>query len=125
MRRGVDLDSTLAHYEEWVAPDVIGEPIPLMAERVKHWLAVGDVVDVFTARVHPSHGETDVALARGAVQEWFWKHFGASVTVTCMKHPEWADYWDDRAVQVIKNTGVRADGKVEAVCDGIGEFVCG
>ena len=32
---GVDLDGTLAMYDQWAGAGHIGEPIPLMVERVK------------------------------------------------------------------------------------------
>ena len=46
---GVDLDGTLAKYGIWDGS--IGEPIPLMVERVKIWIALGVEVKIFTARV--------------------------------------------------------------------------
>ena len=128
MRHGVDLDGTLAEYHGFVAPDSIGRPVPRMAERVRRWLDAGDVVDVFTARVHPSHGEEVVSTARSAIEAWFREHFGTGAAVTCEKHPKWDDYWDDKAVQVVENSGERADGLDEAAetpTDGMGAFLCG
>ena len=49
---GVDLDGTLAVYYDW---EIIGDPIPLMVERVQQWLKEGKHVKIFTARV--SHGD--------------------------------------------------------------------
>jgi len=48
---GVDLDGTLAYYDEWRGLYHIGEPIPAMVDRVKRWLAEGRDVRIFTARV--------------------------------------------------------------------------
>lgn len=35
---GVDLDGTLAVYKGWNGPEHIGEPIPIMIDRVKLWI---------------------------------------------------------------------------------------
>ena len=52
---GVDLDGTLAHYDEFRGDDYVGEPIEPMVERVKQWLDEGKDVRIFTARKpHPS-----------------------------------------------------------------------
>ncbi len=128
-KHGVDLDRTLATYDEWIAPDVIGKPIPLMVERVKRWLADGDRVDIFTARAHPSHSPEEVESATRAIKEWFENLFGVEPIVTSMKDPEWDDIWDDKTVQIIPNTGERADGIVDIELgegpDGMGEYLCG
>jgi len=47
---GVDLDQTLAFYDEWRGVDHIGEPIPNMLEMVKGLLESGETVKIFTAR---------------------------------------------------------------------------
>lgn len=123
---GVDLDSTLATYTEFKGNDVIGEPIERMVTRVRKWLANGDRVDIFTARVHPSHGPEEVEVGTRAVKKWFFDLFGVEPIVTCQKDPEWQDIWDDRTVQVIPNTGERADGVVDVELeepDGMGEFL--
>ena len=127
---GVDLDRTLATYDEWEGADVIGEPIPLMVERVKAWIANGDRVDIFTARVHPSHGPEQVEVATRAIKEWFSSLFGVEPIVTCQKDWQWEDYWDDTAVRVVANTGMVSDGKdvdepLVEQADGMGEYLCG
>ena len=124
---GVDLDRTLAFYDKWRGPDTIGEPIPLMVERVKKWLLAGDRVDIFTARVHPSNG-SDTIVSTKAIREWFFNIFGVKPIVTCQKDPIWDDVWDDLAIQVIPNTGRRADGVIdmdmESEADGMGAYIC-
>lgn len=105
---GVDLDGTLAIYTGWEGPTHIGEPVPLMLARVKQWLADGRDVRIFTARV----GTAD-AIEReqvvGALDAWCLQHFGTVLPVTCTKDYGMVELWDDRAVQVIQNTGLRAD----------------
>jgi hypothetical protein len=110
---GVDLDGTLAHYDGWKGPDHIGEPIPAMLERVKNWIAEGKEVRIFTARVY-SDGSTkrrmEVAWVRTAIEQWCAKHIGVVLLVTNEKDFGMIELWDDRAVQVQLNTGLRMDG---------------
>ncbi len=99
---GVDLDGTLAHYDGWKGETHIGEPIPLMVERVQRWLRIGYKVRILTARV--SHPDQAVA-AEEAIGAWCLKHLGTVLPVTCRKDYAMLELWDDRAVQVIANTG--------------------
>lgn len=108
---GVDLDGTLAVYDGFKGPDVIGEPIPRMVERVKEWLAQGQYVKIMTARVYRQHNadvfqtsQTDLAIL--AIQAWCEQHIGQRLEVTCIKDYQMIELWDDRAVQVIPNTGI-------------------
>lgn len=110
---GVDLDGTLAHYDTWRGSRHIGEPVPIMVERVKAWLDGGQNVKIFTARVSPQaialNGETlDSVLA--PINSWSLKHIGRILDVTHEKDMGMIQLWDDRCVQVIPNTGKRADG---------------
>lgn len=102
---GVDLDGTLAHYEEWRGISHIGEPIPLMAKRVRDWLGQGIEVRIFTARVSPQF--TDHNEARAHIQHWTRQHFGTTLAVTSVKDFQMVELWDDRAVRVETNTGRR------------------
>jgi hypothetical protein len=104
----VDLDGTLAHYDAiWKGPDHIGEPIPLMLNRVKDWLAMGQDVRIFTARVGPQKSEADIELARKAIEAWCFKHLGKVLSVTACKDYQMKELWDDRCVAVETNTGRR------------------
>jgi len=105
---GVDLDATLARYDGWVSHTHIGEPVMPMVERVRAWLAAGRDVRIFTARV--SHdGSHDHMMkaerARSAIQQWCKTHLGQVLPVTCEKDMAMVEFWDDKAVQVIPNTG--------------------
>lgn len=104
---GVDLDGTLAQYGGWKGADHIGEPIPAMLERVKGWLSEGVEVRIFTARVSI---DEDGSVER-AIQDWCEQHIGHRLAVTCRKDYAMVELWDDRAIQVIPNTGERVDGK--------------
>ena len=109
---GVDLDGTLAHYDRWKGETSIGEPVPAMLERVKAWLAEGIEVKIVTARVAPQD-ENDierVSVAFAAILAWCIEHVGQELDVTCFKDFGMIELWDDRAVQVEKNTGRRMDG---------------
>lgn len=130
---GVDLDGTLAHYDHWRGADHIGEPVPPMLARVKAWIDAGDDVQIFTARVFGAgmvvppvplievYGSVeamrctgmqidDAIVAAHYIQVWCQKHVGRVLPVTCMKDYGMIQLWDDRAVQVVPNTGVRVDG---------------
>jgi hypothetical protein len=107
---GVDLDGTLAHYDKFKGPDIIGDPIPKMLARVKRWLDAGKEVRIMTARVSPKTPDNDVA--RKAIEAWLEEHLpGYDVAVTHEKDYLMEELWDDRAVQVVPNTGERVDGK--------------
>jgi hypothetical protein len=126
---GVDLDGTLAtYYDGEYEPGKIGDSIPLMFERVRAWLAAGERVDVFTARVHPSHGPEEVDESMTAIKEWFKENFGVDPIVTCQKDPKWEDHWDDKAVRVVRDKGfisdqTEVDEPLVEDADGIGEFL--
>lgn len=109
---GVDLDGTLARYDGWKGPAHIGEPIPGMLERVKAWRLEGRDVRIFTARVGPQPAGEDL-LARAAIEAWCLHHLGEALPVTATKDFAMLELWDDRAIQVVPNTGVRVDRKDE------------
>lgn len=107
---GVDLDGTLAEYDGWKGIDHIGEPIPLMVNRVKEWLTQGKEVRIVTARVAHTVPLEDAVLSLNAIHVWCFKHLHRVLKVTCSKDFEMIELWDDRCVQVEKNTGRRLDG---------------
>lgn len=94
---GVDLDGTLAHYDGW-GDGSIGEPIPLMMDRVIEWLKHDKTVKIFTARASDPH-QVDL------VKIWLQKHGLPNLEVTNVKDCAMIELWDDRAIQVIPNTG--------------------
>jgi len=108
---GVDLDCTLAEYNDWEGPEHIGAPIMPMVNRVKRWIADGQEVRVFTARAFPSM-TADSSIR--AINTWCRKHIGTELAVTYMKDYNMIELWDDRAVQLIPNTGERVDGMDDA-----------
>jgi hypothetical protein len=109
--KGVDLDGTIAEYNRgdyakfgW---NYIGPPIEKMVTRVKKWLAEGTEVRIMTARVCGDFADPEV---KKAIQDWCLKHIGTILPVTNKKDYDMIELWDDRAIQIISNTGLRADG---------------
>ena len=120
---GVDLDGTLARYDGWKGPEHVGEPVGPMLERVKGWLAEGREVRIFTARCWPFNPQAtggdlrivedgataqrsrDASVAIMAIRAWCRQHLGRELPVTCVKDYNMVELWDDRAVQVLVNTG--------------------
>lgn len=104
----VDLDGTLAKYDGFQGIDHIGEPIPMMVDRVKRWLSEGRTVKIFTARAAPGPS-TETEFERRQVveqiQDWCEGYIGVRLDVTATKDFGMSELWDDRAVQVQENTG--------------------
>src|SRR5580765_1250923 len=116
----VDLDGTLAEYAGWTGdPYVIGKPIPKMVDRIKQWIREGKQVRIFTARVSPEpwrHSDNEalqlyLETVTLCIQRWCSKNIGVELPITYKKDASMIELWDDRAVQIIPNTGERADGK--------------
>jgi hypothetical protein len=96
---GVDLDGTLARSGAWNGLETIGEPVPLMLTRVQRWLELGLRVKIFTARA--SRPE-----AIPHIRRWLEKNgLPADLEITNQKDFSMLECWDDRAVQVVQNTG--------------------
>jgi hypothetical protein len=96
---GVDFDGTLAHSET-------GDPIMPMVDRVRAWLAASREVRIVTARA----ANPDRQLYLPEVDEFCLRQFGQQLPITCHKDYNMIELWDDRAVQVVRNTGERVDG---------------
>lgn len=101
--KGVDLDGTLAEYKGWKGATVIGKPVPEMLNRVKDWLAKGQNVKIFTARVNPK--SRDAEAARLAIKEWCVTYLDQELEITHEKDYDMIELWDDRAIPVVRNTG--------------------
>ena len=101
---GIDLDGTLAEAEEGVFGP-IGKPIPKMVEFVNRLIAAGWEVRIFTARWATSGPGASIA----DVRHWCAQHFGNPLTVTAIKDKRCFRIYDDRARQVVYNTGEIVD----------------
>lgn len=107
---GVDLDGTLARYDGWQGIEHVGEPIQLMLDRVKDWVATDIEVRIFTARVSVGPGDRSAMGREGVtevIQDWCEKHGLPRLAVTNIKDFGMVELWDDRAIQVKPNTGER------------------
>lgn len=98
----VDLDGTLAEYHGWKGVEHIGKPVPAMVEKVKQAVSEGKEVWIYTARVSDP-AESD--LADMAIRKWCDHYNIPIVDITATKHKFFKEFWDDRAVQVMPNTG--------------------
>lgn len=101
---GVDLDGTLAEYDDFVSLTHIGKPIMPMVERVRRWIREGKTVRIFTAR----WDETDEGTLGGvlaAIHIFLESVDLPSLEVTNVKDRYMSELWDDRAVAVEANTG--------------------
>ena len=99
---GVDLDGTLAEYHGSKRTGAVGPPIRRMRLRVVRWLAEGKDVRIFTAREEKCYP---------GIERWCLKHLGQKLPITNKKDLAMVEMWDDLAIQVVKNTGRRVDGK--------------
>jgi hypothetical protein len=99
---GVDLDGTLAKYIDWRGIEHIGDPVPLMFERVKNWLKQGKTVKIFTARASDPK-------AVPYIKSWLQIHGLPDLEVTNCKDHDMVETWDDRAIPVEHNTGKITD----------------
>lgn len=97
---GVDLDGTLAEYNDWIGIDHIGKPIAPMIERVKDWIVDGKKVKIFTARV--TQGQEAIRY----IHEWLAAQGLPELEVTNVKDFDMVELWDDRCVGVVTNTGI-------------------
>lgn len=107
---GFDLDGTLAKYEsgDWkkLGANYVGEPIWPMIDQVRKYLSEGKRVKIVTARCglfRDNEAEMD------AIHDWCELHIGQELEVTCIKDYAMVELWDDRVIQVLSNTGQRAD----------------
>jgi hypothetical protein len=106
--RYVDLDGTLAFYDGWKGYEHIGLPVPEMATKVKKWVADGDKIFIFTARVGPDSEfvpEGKREEAREIIEKWCLEHFGQVFEVTAEKGT-FSFLYDDRAIQIVRDTGL-------------------
>ena len=91
---GVDFDGTLATYDHYRGDEHTGDPVEPMVKLVRKLLHEGVDVRLFTARKpHP------------ALRKWMKEHLGAILPITNVKDPGMIAMYDDRAINVQRNTG--------------------
>ncbi len=94
----MDLDGTLAKFQSWRGIGHVGKPIPDMMERVRRWRSEGIKVKIFTARA-----QYEDYLP--PIRKWLKKQKLEDMEITNELDPYVLEIWDDRAIQVISNTG--------------------
>lgn len=107
---GVDFDGTLATFGcNWQNDyRATGDPVPAMVERVKQWIADGEEVRIFTARMdcyHPKFPNLTPKAVKRPIQVWCIKHLRACLKITNKKDYFMKAFYDDRAIQVEQDTG--------------------
>lgn len=107
---GFDLDGTLAEHGKYQGPDHIGTMIQKMKDILIEWLKQGYRVKIMTARM--GHAELRDE-ARTIIQDWLEANGLPRLEVTCKKDYKMIRLYDDRAVQVIPNTGVTLEEVVK------------
>lgn len=98
-----DLDGTLAKYDKWVSVEHIGELIPEVAAAIDSAQRQGDDVWIFTARVSDPE---EAKVAGPIIHKWLVDNGIQFEGITAVKHKFFTQFWDDRALQVIKNQGI-------------------
>lgn len=106
----VDFDGTLAKFGcDWQQDyRATGDPVPAMVERVKQWLADGEDVRIFTARMdcyHPTFKGLDTYRVKEPIEAWCLQHLGRVLPITNVKDYFCKAIYDDRAIQVEHDTG--------------------
>lgn len=95
---GIDLDGTLARDDALSDISRIGDPVPRMISLVGKLLREGKRIKIFTARASDPR---QVAM----IHKWLRRSGLPEFEVTNIKDFEMIRLYDDRAVQVITNTG--------------------
>ena len=111
-----DFDSTLSFYEEPFST-TLGPPVPEMVRKVKAAIAEGVQVVIFSARVYPGADYERLAQSTNAmlnIAEWCQKHIGQVLPITFVKMPIFTKLYDDRAIEILPNTGVELRDLIEA-----------
>jgi len=97
---GVDLDGSIAWHRSGQIS--IGRPLAPMIARIRRWDNRGEEVRVVTARA------TLGAAEKVKVYDWIAENIGLPLEVTSEKDPWMIDLYDDRVVELEKNTGLVA-----------------
>ncbi|MBU2628675.1 MAG: hypothetical protein KKE61_08660 [Proteobacteria bacterium] len=95
---GVDLDGTLAYYDRLSSSDKIGEPVPAMITLVKKMIHNGIRVKIFTARAQDPD-------QLPIIRKWLKDNDLPELEITNIKDYYTHRIYDDRCIQVERNTG--------------------
>lgn len=95
---GVDLDGTLAVWDNKSSLDRIGPPVPDMLSYVRRMVDNGIRVKIFTARA-----ADPVQIPK--IEKWLKKNDLPVLEITNVKDYNMERFYDDRGIQVERNTG--------------------
>lgn len=95
---GVDLDGTLAYDDPKLSLSKIGDPVPPMLDRVREMLDRGMRVKIFTARASDTE-------QLPIIRRWLAEHGLPELEITNVKDYGMLRLYDDRCIQVERNTG--------------------
>lgn len=110
---GFDLDGTIAEHDlnKDYDPNVIGNPIPKMMDKLKEYLSKGIKCKILTARVSGIWNSGDSIEYNEAydsyiaIESWLIRYLGFKIPITSMKDYNMLWFYDDRCVQVERDTG--------------------
>lgn len=124
---GVDLDGTTLTYDNWVGWNVFGRPIEPMIDRIRAWIAAGIEVRIVTARIGLPFAVQDgkpiyskelknKCLVTGKLYSDHMMQIAVQdaleqiaclprLVVQCYKEVTMMEFYDDRAIQMVPNTG--------------------
>lgn len=105
MTYAVDWDGTLVEYNGYKGPGEYGPPVPSMLARIKGWLAGGHEVIIYTSRVSVEHNPERVILECKAIDHALASMGLPLLQITANKYMRIDEFWDDRAIRVMRNTG--------------------
>ena len=95
---GVDLDGTLAYWDHSLSMETIGEPVPAMLALVKKMIHNGVRVKIFTARAQDPD-------QLPIIRKWLTKNGLSGLEITNVKDYAMQRLYDDRCIQVERNSG--------------------
>lgn len=107
----VDLDGTLAHYDGWKGISHIGNPIPEMVAKIHAAHMEGKEIWIFTARLSDP---SEAPEAMESIKMWLDHYEIPFAGMTATKHKFFKEFWDDRAITIVKNTGLSIEETLEA-----------
>jgi hypothetical protein len=104
---GIDLDGTLARSDNR-SDRGIGNPVPKMMTRLNHLIQEGYRIKIFTAR---ASDPAEIIL----IKKWLTENGLPELEITNVKDYGMMLLYDDRAIQVITNTGEIVESAREVI----------
>jgi len=101
----VDWDGTLVEDHGFRGACEYGAPIPKMVERIKKWVNEGHEVLIYTSRVSAEHDVNRAKMESDSIQYVLREMGLPPLQITANKYMRIAEFWDDRSVRVMRNTG--------------------